>query len=381
MLAAHILHTFLLARYRTATAHFPDRLELPPSCARARRFLIYTCLSTAVLLVTTPALPQHPATSNATQFTSAEREIQAGNFAEASARLDSILRSDSHAGADAYRLFAFAQYKQGNSYQALDICEQGIVIYPNSATLSELYLQVLRVTLSPHDQQARLEERVLGAPNSAVFAKALGELLLSTDSTYPRAYELLSRAAALAPDDAEAHFFSGEAACLLQSDDVCVKELRRAHELAPANQAANVQLYTMIAVSEDKQAKPAQAAADFSLALEANRKLTQPNSYAAMKYVSFLAAQGHHDQAMRLVEKILRWDPNYGPAHFELAKALTNAGKREEAIAEARKALAYAQSTSEELRSYHYFLARTYFALGQQDKALPHQKWVESHPQ
>jgi hypothetical protein len=38
-------------------------------------------------------------------------------------------------------------------------------------------------------------------------------------------------------------------------------------------------------------------------------------------------------------------------------------------------------NSSEQLRSYHYFLAKTYFALGRREDAQAQMNWVESHPQ
>ena len=311
----------------------------------------------------------------------AKRELDAQHFAEAASALSRMLQADSHSGAEVYRLLAFAQFKQNDSDGALTTCESGLVIYPDSNSLADLYVSILRRTLSADDQRSHLEIAIRWAPDSPALLKALGEQLLVSNSQDPRAFQLLARAAKFAPNDAEAHFFYGESACFNQSDNLCIQELRRSHELAPSNQQANMQLFTMIAVSEDKQNQTRQAAADFALAMKANRTLTQPSPYAAMKYATFLSSQNKRAEAMDIVGEILRWDPTYGPAHFERAKYLSDQGKREEAITEAERALQYPKSSEEQLRSYHYFLARTYFALGRPKDAEIHESWIESHPQ
>jgi tetratricopeptide (TPR) repeat protein len=211
--------------------------------------------------------------------------------------------------------------------------------------------------------------------------KVLGEDLLAQNHEDARALQLLASAAALSPRDPEAHFFYGESACFNQEDAVCIRELRLAHELSPRNQQANMQLYTMIAVSEDKLNLSKEATEDFGRAMTANRSLSPPNPYAALKYATFLSSQNKPEQAMEIVTEVLKWDPSYGPAHFESAKYLSEHNKREEAAAEAELALRDARSSETDLRSYHAFLAKTYFAIGRQQDALVHRQWIESHPQ
>jgi tetratricopeptide (TPR) repeat protein len=315
------------------------------------------------------------------QIAIAEHELDSSHFARAASVLSRLLQADSHLGADVYRLLAFAQFRQNETYEALATCEKGIVIYPDSKPLTEFYVSVLHKAVSGEDLHSRLEIAIQWAPDSPAVAKALGEDLLTANSTDPRALQLLSHASDLSPRDAEAHFFFGESACFSQTDDVCIRELRRAHELDPDNQQANMQLFTMIAVTEDKQNQPERAASDFGLAMNANKTLSKPSPYAALKYATFLSAQNKHEQAMDIINEILRWDPSYGPAHFERAKYFSDRGKKQEAITEAELALQYPQNSPEQQRSYHYFLAKTYFALGRQSEAQVHQDWIESHPQ
>jgi len=315
------------------------------------------------------------------EIVAAEKDVSTGNFAEAESLLEAILHQDSHSGADVYRLLAFLQYKKNSSYLALTTCEQGLVLYPDSNSLAALYVSVMRDTLSPDDQRSKLEDRLGISPDSPVFLKVLGEQLLAADYLSARAFKLLSRASELSPLDAEAHFFYGESACFNQSDELCIKELRCAHDLAPDNQQANMQIFTMIATSEDKLGESANAEKDFAFAMKSNRALKHPSAYAALKYATFLSAAGRPEKAIGIVDEILRWDTSYGPAHFERAKYLSNHGNKNGAIPEAELALKYQPSSEAELRSYHAFLARTYFALGRQSEAAIHQKWIEAHQQ
>jgi tetratricopeptide (TPR) repeat protein len=323
------------------------------------------------------------ATHKKTDLAAIEENVKAGHFAQAAEALAGILQADPHAGPDVYRLLAFSEFKLGNSSEALTTCERGLPLYPGSypgsRPLAELYVSVLRQDLPPEERQSRLVEISKQVPNSPVLLKAMGEELMDKDPESTQALGFLSSAVKLSPQDPEAHFFYGEAACFNKQDAVCIRELTRAHELSPANKYANMQLYTMIAVAEDRSKHPTQAAEAFARSLRANEQLPTPNPYAALKYVTFLTAQGKNNEATTVIDEILKWDSSYGPAHFELAKMLAQQGRAEDAAKEAELALQDSRSAPPDLRAYHAFLAKTYFALGRESDAQIHQAWIESH--
>lgn len=321
-----------------------------------------------------------PAMSAAQTLAAAEQSVRSEHFAEAVTALEGMLQKDPHAGAEAYRLLAFAEYKLQQNAAAITASEQGLTLYPASQPLAELYVSLLRQGLPPEEQQAHLDAMAKRAPQLPVLLKARGEALLAQDPASQPALQLLASAMKRAPQDPEAHFFYGEAACFNKQDALCVRELTQAHALAPKNQYANMQLYTMIAVAEDRQRKPASAALAFARSFEANQQLKNPSPYAALKYVDFLLAQGKPKEAEPIIAKILEWDEACGPAHFERAKILAQQGVPEAAVGEAEQALKDARVSPAELRSYHAFLAKTYFALGRQSDAQIHQDWIEAHP-
>jgi tetratricopeptide (TPR) repeat protein len=344
-------------------------------------FWICLAISTCKFVPVWAAGPDRSIANRNSEMAIARGEFNSGDFAHAAEKLARMLRTSIHLGADAYRMLAFSQFKLGNNYDALSTCENGLALYPSSNSLGNLYVSILRQALSPEARNSRLKASVQRVRHSPIVLKALGEELLSSNPQDAQALQLLSSAATLAPRDAEAHFFYGEAACFNQEDTLCIEELRRAHELNPRNEQANMQLYTMIAVAEDKHSLPKQAARDFERAMTANRSLVHPSPYAALKYATFLGTQDRRDEAVMILEEIIGWQPSYGPAHFARATFLSEQGKKEDAIAEAEIALQDSRSSEAELRAYHAFLARTYFSIGRQNDALSHQSWVESHPQ
>ena len=281
--------------------------------------------------------------------------------------------------AQAYRELALSQYKLQNSGEALQTCEQGLALYPGSVPLLQLYLSILQQAVAPEERLARLAGLLKQTPNSPGLQKAMAEVLMAKEPENPQALALLSAAAKQLPQDPEAHFFYGEAACFNKQDAVCIRELTRAHLLSPRNQYANMQLYTMIAVAEDRLKQPLRAAQAFEHAMKANQQLNTHSPYAALKYVNFLTTQGKDKEAMRVVDEILEWDAAYGPAHFERAKMLAQQGAPQEAAKEAELALQDTRTTEADQRAYHAFLAKTYFALGRESDARIHQTWIESH--
>ena len=324
-------------------------------------------------------LAEDAAATQKRQLAAIEEDVKTEHFAQAADTLTSFLRTTPHSSANVYRLLAFSQYKLQKNYEALKTCELGLALYPSSRPLAEFYILILREGIPAGERQSRLAELLKQIPNSPILLRTMGEELMDKDPESTQALSFLSSAAKLSPRDAEAHFFYGESACFNKEDAVCIRELARAHEISPRNQYANMQIYTMIAVAEDRLRHPARAEEAFQQSMRANKQLTHPSPYAALKYINFLTTQGKDKEAMQVIDEILKWDISYGPAHFERAKILSRQGKTDDAAKEAELALQDSRGTPTDLRTYHAFLAKTYFALGREREARIHQNWIESH--
>ena len=83
-------------------------------------------------------------------------------------------------------------------------------------------------------------------------------------------------------------------------------------------------------------------------------------------------------EAQRMVDEVLKWSPEFGPARFERAKFLAKQGKMEEAVREGKRAVEYPHNNKTQLRAIHAFMAKTLFALGRIKEAQTHQSWIES---
>lgn len=309
----------------------------------------------------------------------AKRDLDRRDYGKVEQELEALLLAEPNSPPDAYVMLAVARASLHENERALESCEMGLQRYPRSTQLGGAYMTLLTQSLPGTIARSRARTQATLNPASAVLQKVLGELLLADDAKNPEAEELLRQAAAALPQDAEAHFFFGKAECFNNHFEACISQLKKALTLDARNLDASVQIYTMIALAEDKLEHPVQATAAYRKAMAINEKLPVPDNLAAFEYVTYMSRVGKRSEVWRVTGEILARDPAYGPAHFERAKSLAYDKKLAAAIDEANLALQDSRCSPEELRRFHAFLAKTNFALGRASEAQVHQDWVESH--
>lgn len=209
--------------------------------------------------------------------------------------------------------------------------------------------------------------------------KAQGRALLEDRSRSAQARTPLERAAKLAPNDPEAHYYLARWACLHNEDRLCETAARRALALAPGNDDAALQLNTLIGIAAEKTGQPEAAEAAFAASLEANKRLGLKDPLSAYQYVDFLLKRARDADAQAIVELLMEKVPAFGPAFLEHAKRLAREGKREQAVEMAEYSLKLRWMDREKQRAAHVLLARTYFQLGDEGNARRHQEWVEQN--
>ncbi len=155
-------------------------------------------------------------------------------------------------------------------------------------------------------------------------------------------------------------------------------ELRQAQRLDPANERANVQIETMIGVSEGDLNHLSEAESAFQAALRSNRKLKPPDPGSTIQYVEFLERHGRHEEADRLNDELLGCSPSFGPGYIERAKNLLKEGKHSEAARDGELALKYAGDNQALLRASHALLAKAYFAMHRLEEAQQHENWIKA---
>jgi len=291
------------------------------------------------------ALAQNSLDSPDATLQAARTYIAQGNFVQAAEILDRALDANTDAGSEPYLMLSECRLRLDQKEKALEAVERGVKRYPTSGPL----------------------------------LKAAGVLILQDHSDSQRAGELLERATKAMPQDPGAHYAYGLWALFNHREEIAIAAERRALALSSAGDPIQVQAWTFIGVAEDALKRPQRAETAFRTALAANRKLPNPNPGAAIEFVMFLTRQSRQGEAQKLVDEILKFAPDFGPAHLERARYLSAQGDLEPALAEGKIALDQAGSDPKSLRAAHAFLAKTCFALGRMDEATIHQSWIESH--
>jgi tetratricopeptide (TPR) repeat protein len=291
----------------------------------------------------------------------------------------SALAQSSSGATEQYLPAARAYVAQGNFAKAAESLDQALDANPDAGSEPYLTLIDCRLKLDQKDKAIEAAERgVERYPNSGPLLKAAGALILQENSTSDRAGELLARAAKALPQDPGAQYAYGLWALMNHHEEIAIAAEKRALALSPADDL-KVQAQTFIGLGEDALKRPQRAEAAFRAALAVNRQLQNPNAGAELEFAMFLTRQSRQREAQDLLAEILKFAPNFGPAHLERAKYLSLQGDLESALAEGKIALGQAGSDPKSLRAAHAFLAKTYFALGRVSEAEAHQRWIEAH--
>ncbi len=204
--------------------------------------------------------------------------------------------------------------------------------------------------------------------------------LMQRNPADDRGGELLEKAVALNPNDAEAHYLLARWALVKRRYERAVEAATRAAELSSNNPDARMQEWTIVAIANDRMNKSVEADAAFRKALALNRQSPRFHPVAAYEYLKVLERDHRDAEAHKVMTLILKRSPEYGPAHLSLAKKLAAQKKYKEAVREAEFALARADGDRGAERAAHYFLARLYLRLKQPDLAEPHGKWLSANP-
>ncbi|MEJ7710190.1 MAG: hypothetical protein WKF84_10070 [Pyrinomonadaceae bacterium] len=217
----------------------------------------------------------------------AESYLRQRNYVKAIEALELSLNVSPPGRPELFEMLASACLSSGDKMGALGAFERGIAAHPSSTKLKELYISPLPIALSREAVREKLEGALKKA-NSPIFQKAIGQLLLAENPLNARAGQLLSSAVSSLPRDPEALYFYGQWACLNGREALCVTELIKALALAPHNDEAHMQIYTLIGVAEDELNHAALAERAFKNALRFNQKLQTKNPQAAFQYAKFL---------------------------------------------------------------------------------------------
>ncbi len=273
---------------------------------------------------------------------------------------------------------AIAGARAGDTGFAERACAIGLRAYLNS---DEIEQRCLRIVSAGFVKELEASRR--GAPEDFPTLIVLGRLLTdvveSADSPIrERGLEFLKQAVALRPADATALYNLGRCLRVLARPDAALAALRNALAAAPPDELRML-ILTQTALAEQQLAHDAAAEDLFRQAMERNRALPRRLPSAALAYYQFLEQASRAREAAAVRDEILRWDAGFLPARMALARALADAGRPADAVAEAEAVARNADPANAQLlRQAHLLLLQTYSRLGRREEAARHQAWLNA---
>ncbi len=331
--------------------------------------------------MTPEAQPQAegPVSQSESQILAAQNDMRFGNFNKALEALNSVVSMETRPDPEVFTLMAACYQNLKQTDKALKACERGLALYPREELLEDFYVTMLRNYVPAQLMKEKLEQALSKNPNSLVLLRASVLLQLDKDPRNKHAQELVDRLVRLAPDDPNSHYSYGMWALLNHKEERAVEAWEKTLSLAKVTPKMQVDVYTLIGDAENRLNHAERAEAAFQKALKANVSLDKPNPASAYFYAEFLSRHSRNEESQKVIDRILEWAPDYGPARLSRASHLSRRHMLDKAVREAERALNGTDNSPEQLRAIHVLLARTYFILKRVDQAKEHQAWLESH--
>lgn len=312
------------------------------------------------------------------EIDAAQTLIQAGEFARARDVLNAVIRRDQAPPPDAFILIATCYLNLKETALALEVFQRGMSLYPGHEVLEEFYVKLLTNYVPTEQMKERLAKALATSPRSMVLLRAAAFVHLRLDSRSDEARQTVHKLVEVAPDNPNSHYVLGQWALLNHQEELAIREWEKALALAAFDARMQTDVYTLIADAENRLNRAERAEAAFKKALQANASLDKPNPTSAYFYAEFLVRQSRFDESQVIIDQILRWAPEYGPALLQRALHLARVNKPEEAVVAGEKALFGTNLNPEQTRAIHVLLAKTYFLLKRTADAERHQQWLKS---
>lgn len=242
--------------------------------------------------------------------------------------------------------------------------------------LAACYLQLGRTA----EGMKTVRDGLAALPQSGLLKRMLGQQVFRENPHNPEAGALLEAAVNALPGDPESRHYFAQWAYMNNRDEECAQREREALRAPALSPIAQLQMNTLIGMCEGRSGDPDTATAAFETAWQINKSLARFDPTSAYRYARFLADNAEIDRLRTVLGELLAHAPRYGPALVEQAKLLGRDGKATEAIEAASRALGGEGNDAESIREAHIILARSYFMLGDLEKAAREQEWVDEHP-
>jgi tetratricopeptide (TPR) repeat protein len=207
--------------------------------------------------------------------------------------------------------------------QGLALFQQGLALFNQGRT----------------QEAAELLRRAVAAdPSNAEAHKTLG-VLFALANDYASAEPHLGKACDLRPDIEDACFYHARALYLLDRYDPAIARLRKLPE-TPAAGRTNWALAQALEAAGDASA----AEAAYKNAVASGYRAGKPDGDTRVLYGVFLFRQGRVEESRQVLEQAVAARPESSRAHTELGRALLDLSRAQDAIAYFKKALALDRS-------------------------------------
>jgi protein O-mannosyl-transferase len=246
--------------------------------------------------------------------------------------------SNSHSG------LGNALLKLGKVPEAIEQYQEALRLQPDDATahnnLGVVLFRAGRVPEAIEQYEQALRIQPLLVPAHYNFGKALARA-----GRVQEAVEHLEEAVRLSPNDADSHVELGIALGRQGRLMDAVTQYQQALQIAPRDAAAHSELGAILIVA----GKPREAIGHLELALQVSPNATDAQNNLAWLLATLPPAQGgDRARAVNLAQQACQLTGDHSPGNLDtLAVAYAAAGRFEDAVATAQKAIALAQAAGE----------------------------------
>ncbi len=267
--------------------------------------------------------------------------------------------------------------RMGDTAFSAHACDVGLGLYLNSDEIEQRCLHAVSMSYIQR-LEATLRGSVEDVPTLILMGRLLAELAESMNQAdQERCLALLDKAVALSPNDPVALYNRGRGLRLLARPEPAIPALKKALAANPGGDLP-VLIWTEVGLAQQQLSHEAEAETAFAHAHQLNRALARHLVASAFIYHTFLVAGNKKPQAAEVLSEILRWNPVFLPARMEHARVLADAGRPEEAAAEAELVVANADPAELALlRAAHIFLLQLYRRMGRVEASARHGEWLK----
>jgi len=272
--------------------------------------------------------------------------------------------------------------KEGNCAAAVQTLTSALASSPAPTAETYLLLSDCEVQMNrAADAEQALRKGLAAHRANSDLELALGELLMDVQPDSLEAGQLLEHSVRAAPRDPEARHSYARWAYKNLRYRICAAQEKAAVLLPGLDDAALLQMNTLLGICSGRVEDAAEARVAFRRANAINLRQKTYDPESAWQFVQFLRRFGEDAEVQSIVGEILERVPQFGLARLERAKYFDREGRPKEAAEAARLVL---QSPGNDLdleRAAHGILARSFTALGDAGSAAREQAWIDAHPE